>query len=62
MTLPIRFADDGPEIHEPEYLCVDCGDVEVSDEGERCVECWMSLDARRREDNADRVMCLRGNR
>jgi hypothetical protein len=55
-NLPIRFADD------PEFLCADCGEVEVSDEHERCAECTILAEEARRDDHADHMMDLREGR
>lgn len=57
-TLPIRFADESPESDAPEFLCIDCGEVEVSGEGERCCECWCCHDENRRDAEADHARDL----
>lgn len=53
--MPIRFAE---ESDAPEFLCIDCGEVEVSDLNERCAECWCCHDDDRRDAEADHLMDL----
>lgn len=46
----MRIPDEG------EFLCVDCGDVDVDDEGALCGECWQQQGEWQLEDSTDNMV------